>query len=150
MRECSVEPTNISLNVSHSHCLLPRMSNTNLDYSYTLTYPTIACKLALGKKDIYHEYSEQPEQHVQQFIQIGPPQNLTVTETSVSGEFVASWDPPEHGMDSLRVYIVRWYREPGHYLHGSAETRENYYKGTYDATINTYYVLIAQYIYTFI
>lgn len=87
--------------------------------------------LALGKKDIYHEYSQQPEQHVQQFIQIGPPRNLTVSETSVSGEFVASWDAPEHGLDSLRVYIVRWYREPGHYLHGSAETRENYYKGIY-------------------
>lgn len=29
------------------------------------------------------------------------------------------------------VYVVRWHREPGHFLMGTAETRETYYKGIY-------------------
>lgn len=85
----------------------------------------------MGKKDVYNEHTEHAQEHVQQFIQIGPPRNLTVMPTSTGDEFVVSWLPPEHGLDSLRVYIVRWYREPGHYLHGSSETRENYYKGIF-------------------
>lgn len=66
---------------------------------------------------------------VQHFAQIGPPRNVTVVQTQAGDEFVVSWYPPEYGIDSLKLYVVRWYREPGHILHGSAETRENYYIG---------------------
>lgn len=69
------------------------------------------------------------EEPVQHFAQIGPPRNLTVTRTEAGDEFVVSWYPPEYGLDTLRVYIVRWHREPGHFLHGTAETLETYYIG---------------------
>lgn len=69
------------------------------------------------------------QQPVHHFSQIGPPQNVTVTQTDAGDEFVVSWDPPEFGLETLRVYVVRWYLEPGHYLQGSAETRETYYVG---------------------
>lgn len=54
---------------------------------------------------------------------------MTVTEKPTGDGFVVSWDSPEYGLETLRVYLVRWYREPGHFLHGTAETRENYYTG---------------------
>lgn len=63
------------------------------------------------------------------FAQVGPPRNVTVEQTDVGDEFVVSWLPPEYGLETLRVYVVKWYREPGHFLTGTAETRENYYKG---------------------
>lgn len=65
------------------------------------------------------------------FAQIGPPRNVTVQQTDVGDEFVVTWYPPEYGLETLRVYVVRWFREPGHLLMGSAETRETYYKGNY-------------------
>lgn len=69
------------------------------------------------------------QEPVQQFSQIGPPRNLTVNQTSAGDEFVVSWLPPEYGIENLRLYVIRWYREPGHFLHGSAETRNHYYIG---------------------
>lgn len=63
------------------------------------------------------------------FAQVGPPRNLTVTQTDVGDEFVASWYPPEYGIETLRVYVLRWFQEPGHFLVGTAETRDTYYKG---------------------
>ncbi len=66
---------------------------------------------------------------VHQFSQIVPPRNVTVTEKPTGDGFVVSWDPPEYGIETLRVYLVRWYREPGRFLHGTAETRELYYTG---------------------
>lgn len=64
-----------------------------------------------------------------QFSQVGPPRNVTVTAKPDGDGFVVAWDAPEYGRDTLRVYVVRWFREPGHYFHGSAETREQYYEG---------------------
>lgn len=52
-------------------------------------------------------------------------------QTDVGDEFVVSWYPPEYGIETLRVYVVRWYREPGHHLIGTAETRDTYYKGIF-------------------
>lgn len=69
---------------------------------------------------------------VPQFSQVGPPRNVTVQPKPDGDGYVVSWDEPEYGRDSLRVYVVRWYREPGHYFHGSAETRELYYEGECD------------------
>lgn len=66
---------------------------------------------------------------MQQFAQIGPPRNMTVEAKPTGDGYVVSWYPPDYGLESLRVYLVRWYREPGHFLHGTAETRDNYYTG---------------------
>lgn len=66
---------------------------------------------------------------VPQFSQVGPPRNVTVQPKPDGDAYVVSWDAPDYGLDTLRVYVVRWYREPGHYFHGSAETRELYYEG---------------------
>lgn len=65
---------------------------------------------------------------VRQFSQIGPPRNVTVVEKSTGDGYVVGWDAPDYGLEVLRVYVVRWYREPGHFFHGSAETRELYYE----------------------
>lgn len=65
------------------------------------------------------------------FAQIGPPRNVSVEQTDVGDEFVVSWYPPEYGMETLRVYVVKWWREPGHWLMGTAETRDTYYKGNF-------------------
>lgn len=71
------------------------------------------------------EYSE-PVQH---FSQIGPPRNVSVVEKPSADGWVVSWDAPDYGLETLRVYVVRWFREPGHFFHGSAETRDLYYIG---------------------
>lgn len=71
--------------------------------------------------------------NVHHFSQIGPPRNVSVQAKPDGGEYVVSWDQPDYGLETLRVYVVRWYREPGHYFHGSAETRELYYTGTYNS-----------------
>lgn len=66
---------------------------------------------------------------VHNFAQIGPPRNVSVEPKPSGDGYVVSWEPPDYGLESLRVYLVRWYREPGHYLYGTAETRDNYYTG---------------------
>lgn len=66
---------------------------------------------------------------VHHFSQIGAPRNVTVQPKPNGDGYVVSWDQPDYGLDTLRVYVVRWYREPGHFFHGSAETRELYYTG---------------------
>lgn len=79
-----------------------------------------------------YDFTDGPDQlqePIQQFSQIGPPRNLTVNQTSAGDEFVVSWQPPEYGVENLRLYVIRWYREPGHFLHGSAETSNHYYIG---------------------
>lgn len=70
------------------------------------------------------EFNEPESYHdpVIPFSQIGPPRNLTVEYTSEGFQLI--WEPPEYGKEVLRVYIVRWYQEPGHFLHGTAETRD--------------------------
>lgn len=72
---------------------------------------------------------EEIQEPIQHFAQIGPPRNVTVQQSDAGDEFVVSWYPPDYGLDTLRVYVVRWFREPGHFLMGSAETRNNYYNG---------------------
>lgn len=57
---------------------------------------------------------------------IGPPRNLTALENSHG--YLLHWDPPIHGLDALRLYVIRWWREPEHYLIGSAETIDTYYQ----------------------
>jgi len=63
------------------------------------------------------------------FAQIGPPRNVSVE--IINDGYIITWEPPEYGQDQLRLYIVRWWQEPGHFLHGSTETRETNYLGNF-------------------
>ncbi|EAT33261.1 AAEL014457-PA, partial [Aedes aegypti] len=71
---------------------------------------------------------EQPETFqdtLLQFNQIGSPINLTIEKRHSNYE--ARWKPPELGLDQLRYYILRWWVEPQHKLHGSRTTPETSY-----------------------
>ncbi|XP_031624013.1 protein borderless isoform X4 [Contarinia nasturtii] len=81
--------------------------------------------------EYFTDAPDQLNEPVMHFAQIGPPRNLTVHQTDAGDEFVASWYAPEYGNETLRVYVLRWFREPGHFLTGTAETRETYYKVRY-------------------
>ncbi|GAB0089249.1 Protein borderless [Sergentomyia squamirostris] len=70
--------------------------------------------------------AQQYRDPIQQFAQIGPPRNLTVDQTP-DGNYLVAWDPPEYGREMLRIYLVRWWLEPKHTLHGTAETRHTQY-----------------------
>lgn len=65
--------------------------------------------------------------HMSAFSQIGPPTNISV-DIQENG-FLVSWEKPEYGHDILSLYVVRWFLEPEHKLHGKAETRNNYHSG---------------------
>ncbi|XP_015601580.1 protein borderless isoform X2 [Cephus cinctus] len=56
---------------------------------------------------------------------MGHPQNVRV-QTTVEG-YLVTWDPPSYGSESVRVYIVRWFRGPAEHLYGRAETTDTYY-----------------------
>ena len=60
-------------------------------------------------------------------MQIGAPTNLSVN--SKGDGFLVTWDSPDFGAEQLESYIVRWYLEPEHKLHGQGETRNNFYLG---------------------
>uniref|UniRef100_U5ETE2 Putative neuronal cell adhesion molecule n=1 Tax=Corethrella appendiculata TaxID=1370023 RepID=U5ETE2_9DIPT len=73
------------------------------------------------------EYKE-PEQlrdPIIPFSQIGPPRNVTVQRKS--DNYVVEWEKPEYGIDTLRLYLIRWWIEPQHILSGQEETSETYY-----------------------
>lgn len=74
------------------------------------------------------------------FAQIGPPRNVSVEQTDSGDEFVVTWYPPEYGIETLRVYVLKWWREPGHFLMGTAETRDTYYKGNYLISLPTFII----------
>lgn len=38
------------------------------------------------------------------------------------------WEHPLHGLDMLRLYTVRWWKEPEHHLVGTVETFDNFYQ----------------------
>lgn len=59
----------------------------------------------------YTDAPDELKEPVPHFAQIGPPRNMTVKQTDAGDEFVVSWDAPEYGLDTLRVYVVRWFRE---------------------------------------
>lgn len=98
------------------------------------TFPNSIFLSPQKKKQASEYFTDSPDQlnePVQHFAQVAPPRNVTVQQTDVGDEFVVSWYPPEYGIETLRVYVVRWYREPGHHLIGTAETRDTYYKGIF-------------------
>ncbi|KAL5281061.1 hypothetical protein ACFFRR_004838 [Megaselia abdita] len=69
--------------------------------------------------------SHQPLASAPQIGSVGPPRNFFVMEKKDG--FVLTWDPPENGLDQLRIYIIRWWLEEDTKLYGSAETIETYY-----------------------
>ncbi|XP_063709188.1 protein borderless [Culicoides brevitarsis] len=60
------------------------------------------------------------------FSQIGPPQNLTL-EINEDGEYILSWERPEYGFETLRYYILRWWKEPENILYGEVKTPDYQY-----------------------
>lgn len=38
------------------------------------------------------------------------------------------WEHPQQGLDMLRLYTVRWWKEPEHHLVGTVETFDNFYQ----------------------
>lgn len=62
------------------------------------------------------------------FSQIGPPQNLTL-EINEDGEYILKWEKPEYGYETLRYYILRWWKEPDNILYGEIKTPDYQYRG---------------------
>lgn len=58
---------------------------------------------------------------------MGTPRNLKVQPT-VEG-YLVTWEPPDHGREHVRIYIVRWFRGPLEHLYGKAETTDTYFLG---------------------
>ncbi|GLV33104.1 borderless [Carabus blaptoides fortunei] len=59
------------------------------------------------------------------FAPIGPPRNVSVHLT-MNG-YLVTWEPPEFGKQSVRVYIVRWTEGPSELLCGTVETKDLFY-----------------------
>lgn len=57
---------------------------------------------------------------------ISAPWNLTATN-NVQG-WLVHWQPPKRGSESVRLYTVRWWKEPEHFLIGTIETFDNFYQ----------------------
>ncbi|XP_028896692.1 protein borderless isoform X2 [Zeugodacus cucurbitae] len=57
---------------------------------------------------------------------ISAPVNLTATN-NVQG-WLLHWQPPKRGSESVRLYTVRWWKEPEHFLIGTIETFDNFYQ----------------------
>ncbi|XP_044008144.1 protein borderless isoform X2 [Aphidius gifuensis] len=56
---------------------------------------------------------------------LGPPENIRV---QVTGEgYLVTWDPPLKGRDSLKNYVVRWFRETTDSIYGKIETADTFY-----------------------
>uniref|UniRef100_A0A0K8WJZ6 Protein turtle n=1 Tax=Bactrocera latifrons TaxID=174628 RepID=A0A0K8WJZ6_BACLA len=57
---------------------------------------------------------------------ISAPYNLTATN-NVQG-WLVHWQAPKRGAESVRLYTVRWWKEPEHFLIGTIETFDNFYQ----------------------
>lgn len=78
------------------------------------------------KAEDYEEPEDLPRD-ILPFSQIGPPRNVSVDFCSEG--FLVQWQPPDYGIDQLGLYVVRWFLEPEHKMHGKAETRNTNYTG---------------------
>lgn len=63
---------------------------------------------------------------------IGYPTNVCVYATDDG--YLITWDPPEYGLDELRLYVVRWFEGPQEHLCGTAETKNTSYLGNFYET----------------
>ncbi|XP_077292450.1 borderless isoform X2 [Arctopsyche grandis] len=75
-----------------------------------------------GSDEIITKIEREP---LEAIAQIGPPRNLTVALTADG--YLLSWSPPNHGLDMLRVYVVRWSQGALGQIVNTAETTNNYY-----------------------
>lgn len=71
------------------------------------------------------DFENLEDDHVSALSQIGPPKNLSVS-VKPDGFFI-NWESPDYGQDMLDLYVVRWFQEPEHKLHGKGETTNNYF-----------------------
>ena len=110
----------------------------NSAFLFLFLFPSLQKNKA---SEYFTDSPDQLEEPVMHFAQVGPPKNVTVQQTDVGDEFIVSWYPPDYGIETLRVYVVRWFREPGHHLVGTAETRDTYYKG--NLLLNHYFPLVS-------
>lgn len=76
-----------------------------------------------------------------QTVSIGPPRNFFIMERKDG--YILTWDPPEIGLDQLRIYIIRWWLEEDTKLYGSAETIETFYLIRHLREDSTYRVQVA-------
>lgn len=60
---------------------------------------------------------------------LGAPWNLSVLSTPQG--WLLHWEHPTVGLETLRHYSVRWWKEPEHFLIGTAETFDNFYQLRY-------------------
>lgn len=74
----------------------------------------------------YQEPMPVNDQQIMLFSQVGPPRNLSLYIND-NGDYVLSWERPEYGLDSLRYYILQWWKEPEHVLYGTVETPDYSY-----------------------
>lgn len=56
---------------------------------------------------------------------IGAPESVRVQSTGEG--YLVTWDPPSKGRDSLRNYIIRWFRESTDTIVGKIETADTFY-----------------------
>ncbi|XP_022231604.2 protein borderless isoform X2 [Drosophila obscura] len=57
---------------------------------------------------------------------MGAPTNLSAINNQQG--WLLHWEHPTQGLEGLRLYTVRWWKEPEHYLIGQAETFDNFYQ----------------------
>ncbi|EDW04279.1 GH10067 [Drosophila grimshawi] len=57
---------------------------------------------------------------------LGAPWNLSVISNPQG--WLLHWEHPTLGLETLRLYTVRWWKEPEHYLIGTADTFDNFYQ----------------------
>ncbi|XP_030565009.1 protein borderless isoform X1 [Drosophila novamexicana] len=68
----------------------------------------------------------QHQQSVPSIGGLGAPWNLSIIDTPQG--WLLHWEHPTQGLETLRLYTVRWWKEPEHFLIGTAETFDNFYQ----------------------
>lgn len=56
---------------------------------------------------------------------LGPPIDVRIHATPDG--YLLTWNPPEFGLEDLRIYIIKWFQGPHQHLVGSAETKNTSY-----------------------
>ncbi|XP_053958172.1 protein borderless [Anastrepha ludens] len=88
-------------------------------FSKTLRFSTQQSSIESNEANTLHESNPLASS-------ISPPWNLTATN-NVQG-WLLHWQHPKRGSESVRLYTVRWWKEPEHFLIGTIETFDNFYQ----------------------
>lgn len=70
-----------------------------------------------------HETNSNP---LQSTGSLSAPWNLSAINNQQG--WLLHWEHPQQGLDILRNYMVRWWKEPEHHLVGTVETFDNFYQ----------------------